>query len=47
MLVRLTLLGLVLSTLAGCIVAPPPRPRGYYYAPAYRPYYGGWGYRHW
>ena len=49
MLSRLVLLGLVLTTLAGCYVAPArPYYGGYgygygggYYAP--RPYYGGWG----
>jgi hypothetical protein len=50
MLARLAVLALVLSTLGGCYVAP-ARPYGYYgpryYAPAYRPAYGGWGYRHW
>jgi hypothetical protein len=47
MFARLLLLGLALTTLAGCYVAPaPPRPYyGNYYAPAYRPYgYGGYGY---
>jgi hypothetical protein len=55
MLGRLAALGIALVTLAGCYVAPAPPPRygygysapRYYSAPAYRPYYGGWGYRHW
>ena len=53
MFARLAALAIALTTLAGCYVAPapPPRPYGYYapryYAPAYRPSYGGWGYRHW
>ncbi len=49
MFARLAVFALLLTTLAGCYVAPgPPRPYGYgYAAPAYRPYYGGggWGYR--
>ena len=54
MFARLAVLAIALTTLAGCYVAPvAPRPYGgyyapgYYAAPAYRPYYGGWGYRRW
>ncbi len=52
MFARLAVLAIALTTLAGCYVAPAPRPYGgyyapRYYAPAYRPSYGGWGYRHW
>ena len=49
MLARLALFALLLNTLAGCYLPPPPRPYYGYAAP--RPYYGGWhygyGYRRW